>query len=176
MARNVEIKARVDDLGAFELKVRQLADEGPIEINQDDTFFPCPSGRLKVREFSDSAGQLIFYQRSDSSGPNESFYECVETDRPAALRQALGLAYGTAGRVIKKRRLYLIGRTRVHLDRVDSLGAFVELEVVLEDSESESDGSIVARDLLEKLEVGADDLIDVAYVDLLARNTVSANS
>ena len=176
MARNVEIKARVDDLDALESRVRQWADEGPIEINQDDTFFACSSGRLKVREFSGGAGQLIFYQRSDSSGPKESSYECVETDTPSALRHALGLAYGTAGRVIKKRRLYLIGRTRVHLDTVESLGEFVELEVVLEESESESDGSAVAQDLLGKLEVGAGDLIDVAYVDLLARNTGSANS
>ncbi len=56
MPRNIEIKARVDDLDALARKVADIADEGPFVIEQDDTFFQCPSGRLKLRAFSPQKG------------------------------------------------------------------------------------------------------------------------
>jgi len=74
MARNIEIKARVESIELMRSKVVALADQGPSEIVQDDIFFDCPNGRLKLRIFSESDGQLIFYQRPDVAGPKESFY------------------------------------------------------------------------------------------------------
>ena len=61
MPRNIEIKARVDDLDALAARVAAIATSGPTAIAQDDTFFPCPAGRLKLRELADGTGQLIFY-------------------------------------------------------------------------------------------------------------------
>jgi adenylate cyclase class IV len=72
MARNIEIKARIEGIEALLPKLAALADEGPIEILQDDWFFGCESGRLKLRAFSDAEGQLIFYRRPDQLGPKES--------------------------------------------------------------------------------------------------------
>jgi len=135
MARNIEIKARIASVEALEPKAAALADQGPIEIRQDDTFFVCPRGRLKLRAFSATEGQLIFYRRTDQAGPKESFYVLAPTASPDTLREALSLAYGQAGRVRKLRTLYIVGRTRVHLDRVEDLGHFLELEVVLSDGE-----------------------------------------
>lgn len=74
MARNIEIKARIDSVESLWPLVVNIADEGPIEIIQDDTFFACSNGRLKLRTFSDHDGQLIFYQRPDNAGPKQSFY------------------------------------------------------------------------------------------------------
>ena len=74
MPRNIEIKARVDDLDALAARVAAIATSGPTAIAQDDTFFPCPAGRLKLRELADGTGQLIFYQRADEEGPKASFY------------------------------------------------------------------------------------------------------
>jgi adenylate cyclase class IV len=71
MARNVEIKARVADLAALTATVARLADSGPLEILQDDTFFNCDRGRLKLRAFSPQSGELIFYQRPDAAGPKQ---------------------------------------------------------------------------------------------------------
>src|SRR3984885_9788666 len=122
MPRNVEIKARIVGVDALIAKVAALADEGPIEIAQDDTFFRCESGRLKLRSFADGSGELIFYRRANLQGPKESFYERVPTSAPDALRDCLTLAYDQVGRVRKQRLLYLVGRTRVHLDTVDQLG------------------------------------------------------
>ena len=83
------------------------------------------------------------------------------------MREALSLAYSQAGRVRKKRTLYLIGRTRIHLDRVEGLGDFLELEVVLSEGESPQDGIDTAHQLMEKLGVDPSQLIEGAYVDLL---------
>ena len=167
MSRNIEIKARLDDAAACESTAAALADEGPTLIDQDDTFFRCSEGRLKLRAFADGTGELIYYRRANQRGPKESFYLRSPTTAPDALRESLTLAYGQAGRVKKRRRLYLCGRTRIHLDEVEGLGHFLELEVVLRDDESAEVGVREAHALMEKLGVEPHQLIDRAYVDLL---------
>ena len=166
--RNVEIKARIESVEVMAPRVAALADRGPIEIEQDDTFFVCERGRLKLRTFSPTEGNLIFYRRANQAGPKESRFVITPTGSPDSLREALALAYGTAGRVRKRRTLYLVGRTRVHLDRVESLGHFLELEVVLAEGESPDAGVKEARALMTALGLADEQLIDGAYVDLLS--------
>jgi predicted adenylyl cyclase CyaB len=84
------------------------------------------------------------------------------------LRDALSHAHGTAGRVVK--HLYIVGRTRVHLDRVEGLGHFMELEVALNDNEPIQAGVHEAHSLTAKLGVESSQLVETAYVDLLAKN------
>jgi len=167
--RNVEIKARVSDLPAIEARARAIATEGPVDLVQDDTFFACPKGRLKLRQFADGRGELIHYERADDAGPKTSAYVISPTPSPDTLREALVRAYGTAGRVRKKRRLYIAERTRIHLDEVERLGSFVELEVVLSEGESEASGDAVARDLMARLGIDDSQLVSTAYVDLQAQ-------
>ena len=167
MARNIEIKARVADLDALRARAAAIADSGPVEIPQDDTFFACTHGRLKLRVHADGRGELIFYRRPDADGPKVSFYVVSPTDSPDTLREALTLANGQEGRVVKHRRLFMVGRTRVHLDRVQGLGDFMELEVVLTDDESPEDGVREAHALMARLAIAADSLVTGAYHDLL---------
>jgi predicted adenylyl cyclase CyaB len=167
MARNVEIKARLANIEALLPRVRDLADRGPELIEQDDTFFTCTNGRLKLRVFADGSGQLIAYERPDAAGPKTSDYSIADVGNPASLRATLALALGQNGRVIKRRTLFLIGRTRVHLDRVEGLGDFLELEVVLHEDESADNGVAEALTLLERLGVNASQLVVGAYADLL---------
>ena len=167
MARNIEIKARISGVAALQPLAARLADTGPTIIEQDDTFFACPNGRLKLREQSGAGAELIFYQRADASGPKESFYLRVPVPDPNALRQLLQLAHGQVGRVRKRRVLFLIGRTRVHLDAVEGLGEFLELEVVLQDGEAAEEGIAEAGRIMAQLEVTPRQLIQGAYVDLL---------
>ena len=167
MPTNIEIKARVDDRDALAPLAAELADHGPELLQQDDTFFHCGNGRLKLRAFPSGRGELIFYRRADDSGPKPSHYQIVPTAEPDQLRAALSAAYGEAGRVRKARILYLIGRTRVHLDRVEGLGDFLELEVVLRDGEAPEHGVAEAHALLGKLGIDSSRLVPTAYVDLL---------
>lgn len=171
MARNVEVKARVEDLEKLSAVVAAAADQGPFEIRQDDTFFPCESGRLKLRDFGDGRGELIFYQRANELDPKASFYIVSVTSMPTELRESLLLAYGCVGRVVKRRSLYLVGRTRVHLDRVEGLGDFVELEVVLGNDETVECGEVEARQLMSRFGIGKEQLVGGAYVDLVEDGT-----
>jgi predicted adenylyl cyclase CyaB len=168
LARNIEIKAHIPSAAAILERAAALADEGPIEIRQDDTFFECRSGRLKLRTFASGEGELIFYRRSDEHGPKESFYVRTPTTAPDSLRETLALAYGVVGRVRKNRTLFIAGRTRIHLDIVENLGHFLELEVVLREDESTDVGVREAHELMQRLGVTPSQLIDRAYVDLLA--------
>jgi hypothetical protein len=116
-------------------------------------------------------GELIFYRRTDEHGPNESYYVRSPTAAPDTLRKTLALAYGEVGRVRKRRTLFLVGRTRIHLDIVEGLGHFLELEVVLRDGESTQAGVREAEELMQRLNVEPSQLIDRAYVDLLAEQS-----
>jgi len=167
MARNVEIKARVRDREKFVRLAAGLSGQPPQHVKQDDTFFQCPNGRIKLRELAPDRGELVFYRRADQVGPKESFYLVSSTSDPDGLRRTLAEAYGADGRVKKERDVYMVGRTRVHLDVVEGLGDFMELEVVLADGESVKGGQDEAEELQNKLGIAADDLIHVAYVDLL---------
>ena len=169
MPRNIEIKARIASIEDILARTVAVADQGPIDIAQDDTFFRCTDGRLKVRTFADGTGELIFYRRSDQAGPKESFYRRSPTAVPDSLRECLRLAYGVVGRVVKHRRLFLAGRTRIHLDEVQGLGDFLELEVMLTENEAMADGVREAHDLMGRLGVTQDHLIEGAYLDLLNR-------
>lgn len=168
MARNIEIKARLIDRAQVLARLPSLATSGPTEIAQDDTFFRCTSGRLKLRDFGDGTGELIHYHRADEAGPKASSYIRSPTTAPDTLRQALTLAYGQIGRVRKQRTLYLIGRTRVHLDRVVDLGDYLELEVVLADGETDASGTQEAQDIMAALGIAPTSLVQGAYLDLLA--------
>jgi predicted adenylyl cyclase CyaB len=167
MSRNIEIKARIENVATLTPRVAALASEGPLEIAQDDTFFACDTGRLKLRAFSNDAGELIFYQRANEPGPRESFYLRSPTTSPETLRESLSLAYGQIGRVRKYRTLFLVGRTRVHLDRVEDLGHFLELEVMLVDDEPAEQGVREAGQLMEQLGIQAGQLVEGAYLDLM---------
>jgi hypothetical protein len=94
LARNIEIKARVGSLADVLTKAMGLASSAPIEIFQDDTFFRCGNGRLKLRTFNASEGQLIFYRRADRAGPKESFYIITTTSEPHSLREVVAAANG----------------------------------------------------------------------------------
>jgi len=167
MARNIEIKARLASIEAIEPRVAALADSGPSLITQDDSFFHAACGRLKLRVFADGRGELIAYDRGDQSGPKLSNYLLVPTPDPGALHAALARSCGLRGRVRKQRTLYLIGATRVHLDRVEGLGDFLELEVVLRDEQPEHEGITIAHALLARWGIAEHQLIAGAYIDLL---------
>lgn len=167
MPRNVEIKARIESIEGLMPHVAAIATEGPVDLVQDDIFFVCDAGRLKLRTFSREEGELIFYRRTDERGPKESFYVRSPISSPETLREVLSLAYGQAGRVKKRRMLFMVGRSRVHLDRVEGLGDFLEIEVVLEEHESSDAGACEAHDLMARLGIEPSQLIESAYVDLL---------
>lgn len=174
MPANVEIKARIASVAALLPLATALGDdEHPQLIHQDDTFFSVPHGRLKLRVFGDGSGELIAYQRPDAEGPKLSDYAISPATEPESLREVLARSCGLLGRVRKRRLLVLVGSTRIHLDTVEGLGEFLEIEVVLQPGQSEADGEAEARALMASLGVAPEALVRGAYLDLL-RATAAA--
>jgi predicted adenylyl cyclase CyaB len=167
MNTNIEIKAKARDFLRQKGLASQIAKAPETLIHQDDTFFEVPQGRLKLRIFSPTHGELIYYQRNDIESPKQSNYSISETSTPYILKDVLSLALPLRGSVRKKRHLFLVGQTRIHFDEVESLGTFIELEVVMKDNQPTDEGLQITDDLMKKLEIQNDDLIKGAYIDLL---------
>lgn len=170
MPANIEIKARPRNFPDLQARAAALS-EAPMEvIPQEDTFFHVPKGRLKLRQLAPDRGQLVYYERPDREGPKRSEYHLFETRDPLGLKTTLSLALGVRGVVRKRRHLYQVGQTRIHLDEVKGLGQFMELEVVLRAGQTDAEGQAIARDLMTRLGVGEEDLLEGAYIDLLEQN------
>jgi predicted adenylyl cyclase CyaB len=167
MGRNVEINARATDFAGQRDRAEKLAGSPPVTISQEDTFFRAKRGRLKLRLFDAGRGELIYYERADAQEPSESRYMILPTREPAVLRDALSKALGVSGVVRKQREVYHVAGTRVHLDTVEDLGEFIELEAVLGPGESQEDGRARVHELAGALDISDEDLIDRAYIDLL---------
>ena len=167
MPSNVEIKARVRDFAALSDRARRLSDTPIQVISQVDTFFITKTGRLKLRELDSGRAQLIYYERPDREGPKRSDYTFFETGDAGTLKALLARVLGIRGTVEKVRHLYMIGQTRVHLDKVKGLGHFMELEVVLATGQSQDDGRLIAERLVSRLGIEPHDLLESAYMDLI---------
>ncbi|KAM9203528.1 adenylate cyclase CyaB-like [Mergus octosetaceus] len=167
MRRNVELKARLRRAAAAARGAAERSGAAGTALQQEDTFFRVPAGRLKLRRYPDGRGELIFYERPDTAGPKLSQFSITPTDDPDGLEAVLARALGVLGVVRKQRLLYMVGQTRVHLDSVEGLGDFLELEVVLSEEQSVEHGERVARELMAELGVQDEDLVTGAYLDLL---------
>lgn len=169
MPANIEIKARARNFEKLKSRAEKMSDTHVQVIQQEDIFFPTPQGRLKLRILDDHA-ELIYYSRPDQQGPKRSDYHLTRSDDPQNLKRVLELAYGIRGIVKKTRYLFLVGQTRVHLDDVEGLGQFIELEVVLGEGQSDADGQNIAEALMDALGVEKTDLLDGAYMDLIEKS------
>jgi predicted adenylyl cyclase CyaB len=169
LAVNVEIKARVNDLSKLRGLIEELSDTPGEAIMQEDTFFHTPTGRLKLRILAPDSGELIYYERENVSGPKPSNYLISTSTHPDALRAVLSGALGIRGIVRKHRRLYRTGNTRIHVDEVEGLRSFLELEIVLNPGQTVEAGQIVAQEFMRKLGIEKANLVAEAYIDLLER-------
>jgi predicted adenylyl cyclase CyaB len=169
MPSNIEIKAILRDRASVEETAARLSDSGPELIHQEDYFFRCDGARLKLRILGPDRGELIRYERADLAETRRSRYLIARTPDPKILLEILDKTLGRAGEVRKERTLYMIGQTRVHLDRVEGLGDFLELEVVLRPQQSEAEGKTIADRLLSTFHIDETDFMAEAYIDRLTR-------
>lgn len=175
MASNIEIKAILRDRAAAETLAAGLSGGGLEILHQVDVFFRSTDARLKLRILGPDRGELIRYERANLAEVRPSRYVIARTPDPEVLLDILSRALGQVGIVKKTRQVYLVGQTRVHIDAVEELGDFLELEVVLRPGQSEAEGRQIALELLARFNIETDQLLADAYVDLLdARRKSSA--
>ena len=167
---NVEIKARCKDLGPLrDILIADGADAKGTD-KQIDTYFKGAKGRIKLRQGNIECS-LIHYTRSDQAGPKNSHVHLYHPQPTEAgkLYELLTAAYGTAVEVRKAREIYFIQNVKFHLDTVEGLGTFAEIEAI------DSDGSLGDSHLHEqctyymrRLGIQESDLLTNSYSDMLA--------
>jgi predicted adenylyl cyclase CyaB len=164
--QNLEAKFRLDDLALAEERARKIGYERRMVLNQRDTFFVVPNGKLKLREENGPA-KFIFYAREESGPLNLSSYDLVTVAEPDATRTMLSAALGVLAVVIKERILMKRDNIRLHLDRVERLGSFGEIEAVIAPGDDPEKSRGAVDELLNTLEVDPHSLIDVSYFELI---------
>ena len=168
MPANLELKARCADLAALRERVKAVATAWLGVDEQVDTYFRTREGRLKLRESSLSGGQLVPYLRPDAAAARRSDYVVVPVPEPARTKELLAVLLGVHRVVRKTREIALHENVRIHLDRVEGLGDFVELEAVWDGSPSgEAEQARKVACLRERLEIRDADLVAGSYESLL---------
>jgi len=164
--RNLEAKFILQDLAQAQKKAEAIGFVFTEVFAQRDTFFFTGSGKLKLREQAGNAW-LIHYNRDHSQELELSNYEIVVVAEPAATRAMLIAALGTQAEVRKERTLLMRGNIRLHLDRVEGLGDFGEIEAVLGEGERAEAYRAEVGQILAALDVFDADLIGVSYFELI---------
>ena len=166
--RNVELKAHDPDPARTLERALAAGAQDQGELRQRDTYFGVAHGRLKLREEEPGGATLIAYERPDDPAERVSHYRLVPVSDPDGLRAALAATSGIRTTVVKRRRLLLWEGVRIHLDAVEGLGAFVELEAVAgPGSDLEPERAKVTH-LRAALEIGDDALRPGSYADAQA--------
>jgi predicted adenylyl cyclase CyaB len=164
---NVEIKAKCTGHEKIIEKLKELNARYIGCDKQTDTYFKCSHGRLKLRE-GNIENALIQYYRPDEECPKRSDITLYKTSNDPNLKSALTKALGVLIEVKKEREIFFVDNVKIHLDKIDSLGSFVEIEAI---DESGKIGEDHLRDQCEELirifEIKSEDLIECSYSDML---------
>jgi adenylate cyclase, class 2 len=166
---NIEIKARTTRADVIR---KYLLDNGA-ELRgvdeQTDTYFNVAEGRLKLRE-GNVENNLIYYKRLETAGLKQSNVELLPVGDSAALKSILLKALGVKAMVKKRREIYYINNVKFHLDVVDKLGSFVEIEASnqFEDiSEEQLRGQ--CAEYMKAFGISESDLVNESYSDMVMR-------
>ena len=127
--QNLEIKVKVVNFDSIKDRLGFSKYEKTLE--QTDTYFLVGKIQLKIRETETNA-EIISYIRKIENGTMESAYYRINIFGNSLnfIKSIFSFIFVTKVIVIKKRDLYVYKNTRIHLDTVENLGKFIELETV----------------------------------------------
>lgn len=133
--KNFEFKAKVNSLEEYENVLLELKPTFFGTDHQTDTYFNTSKGRLKLREIEGKESKLIDYSRENISGSKQSDILLYKHPADQSLYRILAHQLGIKIVVEKKRKIYGIKNVRFHLDTVEDLGTFVEVEAIDENDQ-----------------------------------------
>jgi adenylate cyclase, class 2 len=138
MPTNLEFKASVFSLDNVKDIATEINATHLTTLYQTDTYFNTDKGRLKLRENNDIEAQLIYYEREENSSDRWSKYKIYNVQDSTLLKELLINAYGIKVVVKKERDVFIYKNARIHADKVENLGAFLEFEVIHESDVTKS--------------------------------------
>jgi adenylate cyclase, class 2 len=168
MHNNIEIKARCADASFIRNYLQQHNADFKGTDFQTDTYFQVNNGRLKLRQ-GNIENSLIYYNRESKAGPKLSEVTLYPASHNSELlKKVLTQSNGIKAEVKKKREIYFIENVKFHIDEVEGLGSFVEIEAIDEDGSKGIDFIKQQCDFyMRELQIKENDLLTVSYSDML---------
>ena len=166
--RNLEAKFRLTDLGMARERAMAIGYTSRSVLRQRDTFFRVANGKLKLRE-EDIRAILVHYGRKETNSLQHSTFEIVTIPDAEKTRTMLADALGVIAEVRKERILLMRTNVRLHLDRVEGLGEFGEIEAIIADGDDPEASRAAVDETLAALQIRRADLIDISYFELAAQ-------
>ena len=170
LAVSIELKARLDGFAATVDLCRRIGAVDQGTLRQTDTYFSMGMYRLKLRETEGGENLLIGYSRPDAAEAKKSQCRVQRVENAGATKASLDRQWGTKVVVTKSRRWFLWqGRVRIHLDRIDGLGDFLELEAMVGavDGYDEDAARLDLAHLSLDLGITPRDLVAESYANLV---------
>lgn len=169
--KNIELKISLDDFKQTKICLKKIGAKRQCVLHQIDTYFNTEKGRLKLREIDNMEYELIYYERPNESNSKISNYQITHINNgdKDKLKDELCATRGEKVIIKKNRELWVYKHTRIHLDSVESLGRFLELETVISNidmNEAQSEHS----NIIEELHLSQCKRLDSSYGDMLLNN------
>jgi predicted adenylyl cyclase CyaB len=173
---NVEIKARTGNAAAIRQYLLNNHAVCKGTDHQTDTYFIVPHGRLKLRQ-GNIENNLIYYERNDQPGPKQSDFQLTPVADGASLKALLTKALGVKVVVAKKREIWFIDNVKFHIDALEGLGDFVEIEA----GNKTADVPVATlheqcNRYMQAFGIREEDLVFNSYSDMLLSSEVGSKS
>ena len=149
----IKVKATIDDFWSII--------NSPIEkyyiatLEQTDTYFLVPDGRLKMREEEGRKPHFIRYFRPDLSSDKTSCYTKYNVGDVDSFDRVFGCLLKREVVVNKIRKLFIYKNARIHLDAIKNLDDpyYIEIEVVINNKEDEEKSNTLMNELLTMMKL-----------------------
>lgn len=165
MKKNLELKLKINSIAIIEKMILNLNIGYNSEFFQEDIYYHFNKGLLKVR-IEGNEKFLIFYLRDEKKKDRWSNYSILKLTEEK-YRKFLDKSYNEVIRVKKTRKLFIYKNTRIHLDRVDKLGEFLELETVV--NQDDVSAKMEFDEVVTHLNLDLSKQINDSYKNMLMR-------
>ena len=163
-----EIKASCDDVDFLHNKLLSIGADFNGVDHQVDTYYKVSKGRLKLRMGTIEKNLISYFRPNDSSvKKSDVSFQAIEegSNIPEILLRNLEILCI----VDKRRKIYFIDNVKFHIDEVKSLGSFMEIEAIADQSKPQSYTFLQSQceKYMNLLGIKKADLIDQSYSDML---------
>jgi predicted adenylyl cyclase CyaB len=178
MRKNYELKVILNNYDVAKWKaesyIHRFKDKHHFLEKQKDIYYYKVGGkRLKLRIINGEFGHLVYYDRKDTTNKRVSKYLLSDTGNPFELDKILRKFFKVQLVVNKTREIYTVKNLRIHLDRIQGIGIFMEFEIIYN---SLDDAKILMKELMKHFNIKRKDFIKDSYSDLILKKKNKKNA
>lgn len=174
--KNVEYKAELRDPELARAIAREIGASRVVRAQQTDTYFNVATGRVKKRESvvmgpavaTPEPVEFIVYDRANRVEPRPSDYSILtDTEMKARFGQKPLPVWLVVSKI---RELWMWRSVRIHLDKVDHLGWFFEIESLVAEDADEAHARLLADQIRATFTPALGEPVAGSYSDLMAQH------